>query len=160
MRKTKIVTMPKDAGRDAGKTFLLTEMSADQGERWAIRALFAMASNGLDIPPGVMQLGMGALVAVGLRSILSMQFDEALPLLEEMMGCVELVPDPSRKDITRPLDREDIEEVFTRLTLRSEVFELHTGFSIAALLSELGKRAATPESNGSNTQTSPEPSPQ
>ena len=156
MRKTKTITLPVSAGRDTGKTFVLTEMSADKAERWSFRAMFAMSSNGVDIPPEVMGMGMGALFAIGVRSILTMQFEDALPLLDEMMECVQVLPDPKRPDITRPLDSDDIEEVSTRLMLRSEVFELHTGFSIAAFLLELGTKAAARTSNTSNTPISPE----
>lgn len=156
MRKTKIVTIPANDSRDAGKVFLLTEMDADKAERWATRAFFAMAANGIDIPPEVMQLGLGALAAVGVRAILTAKFEDALPLLDEMMECIAVIPDPRKVDFTRPLDKDDIEEVATRLMLRSEVFELHTGFSVAAFLSELGTKAATRDSNQSNMQTSPE----
>lgn len=157
-RKTKIVTMPADAGRDAGKTFVLTEMDAATGERWAFRALFAMASNGADIPPEVQNMGWGALAAFGVRSLLTMQFEEAVPLLDEMMDCIVVLPDPKKPNVTRPIDADDIEELTTRLLLRSEVFNLHTGFSIAAFLQELGKKAAARASNTSNTPISPEPS--
>ena len=155
MRKTKVVTIPTTGGRDAGKVFLLTEMDAARAERWATQAFFAMAANGVDIPPEIMNLGLGALAAVGVRAILTAKFEDALPLLDEMMTCVAVVPDPKKPDFTRPIDNDDIEEVATRLMLRSEVFELHTGFSVAAFLSELGTKAAARGSNQSNMQTSP-----
>lgn len=154
MRKTKTVTVHTE-GRDKGKQFKLTEMAADRAERWATRAFFAMSANGVDIPPEIVNLGLGAMAAVGIRSILTMQFEDAIILLDEMMECVEVLPDPSKPHMTRPLDSDDIEEVTTRLMLRSEVFELHTGFSVAAFLSELGTKAADRDTNGSNMQTSP-----
>lgn len=162
MRKTKIVSIPSTGdgkNRDAGKHFFLTEMDADQGERWAARAFFAMAKNGADIPPELMGMGMGAIVAVGIRSILTMAFEDAMPLLDEMMQCVQIVPDPRKPDVVRAIDADDIEEVSTRLLLRSEVFELHTGFSPAAFLSELGQKAAARNSPTQSAQTSPESSP-
>lgn len=157
-RKTKLITIPQAEGnRDSGKTFLLTEMSAAQAEKWALRALGAIANSGLDIPPDVMQLGMGALVAVGFKGLLTMQFDEAEPLLDEMMGCVVIVPNPKEPNVVRPVDDEDIEDVTTRLMLRSEVFDLHTGFSPAGFLSKLGKSAKqTPDI--SDSSMSPKPS--
>lgn len=152
-RKTKLITIPKAEGnRDSGKTFLITEMSAAQAEKWALRALGAIANSGMEIPEEVMRLGMGTLVAVGFKGLLTMQFDEAEPLLDEMMECVVFVPDPKRPDIVRPIDDEDIEDVTTRLSLRSEVFELHTGFSPAGFLSKLGKSAnQTPDISDSST---------
>ena len=154
MRKTKIVTVQTE-GRDKGKQFKLTEMAADRAERWATRAFFAMTANGVDVPPEIVNLGMGAIAAVGVRSLMTMQFEEAAILLDEMMECVEALPDPRRPDFTRPIDSDDTEEVTTRLMLRSEVFELHTGFSVAAFLSELGKKAAQRDTNASNMPTSP-----
>lgn len=157
-RKQKTVRIPVAEGnRDGGKTFLITEMSAAQSEKWAIRALGAISNSGLDIPPDVIRMGMGALVAVGFRGLLTMGFDEAEPLLDEMMACVVIVPNPKEPHVVRPVDDEDIEEVTTRLVLRSEVWELHTGFSPAAFLSKLGT-AATQTPDTSDTQTSPKPS--
>lgn len=157
-RKTKTITIPRAEGnRDSGKTFLLTEMSAASSEKWALRALGAIANSGMEIPPDVTRLGMAALVAVGFKGLLTMRFEEAEPLLDEMMDCVVIVPDPKRPEVQRPVDDEDIEDVTTRLTLRSEVFELHTGFSPAGFLSTFGKSAIlTPDMSGSST--SPKPS--
>lgn len=157
-RKTKTIIIPRTEGnRDGGKTFLLTEMSAMASEKWAVRALGAITNSGLDIPPEVLQMGMGALVAVGFRGLLTMGFEEAEPLLDEMMECVQIVPDPKNPLVVRRVDDEDIEEVTTRLILRSEVWELHTGFSPAAFLSKLGMAAnQTPDT--SDTPTSPKPS--
>lgn len=156
-RKTKTVRIPAGDSRDAGKTFLLTEMSAADAEKWAIRALGAISNSGLDIPPEFTQMGMGALVSIGFRGLMTMQFGEAEPLLDEMMECVQIIPDPKRPEVVRPADDEDIEEVQTRLLLRSEVFEIHTGFSPAGFLSKLGK-AATKTPDTSDTPTSPKPS--
>jgi hypothetical protein len=157
-RKVKMIRIPADPpSRDAGKTFQLTEMSAAQSEKWALRALGAIANSGMEIPEDVMRLGMGALVAVGFKGLLTMQFDEAEPLLDEMMDCIVIVPDPKNPGVVRPVDDEDIEDVTTRLTLRSEVFELHTGFSPAGFLSKLGTSAKqTPVT--SDLPTSPKPS--
>lgn len=163
MRKTKVVPVPSTDrdNRDAGKLFFITEMGAVQSEKWATRALLAMASGGIDIPPEVLRMGMGAVLAAGFRSLMTMAFADAEPLLDEMMQCVSIIPDPKRKDVTRPLDDEDIDEVSTLLLLRSEIVELHTGFSIAAFLSNMGKAAQTtdnPTPDTLDTPTSPKPS--
>ena len=147
-RKEKTITIPAPTGegqtsRDTGKTFKITEMSAVRAEKWATRALFAIANGGVDIPPEVLQMGAGAVVASGFRALITMAFADAEPLLDEMMQCVVIVPDRKAPEITRPVDEEDIEEVQTLLLLRSEVIELHTGFSPAAFLSKLGSAATT-----------------
>lgn len=166
MRHTKHVVVPPSTGerenRDAGKTFLITEMDAIRTEKWAARALLAISAGGVDIPPEVLQLGTGAVVAAGFRALVTMSFVEAEPLLDEMMECVSLVPNPKKPDVTRPFDSEDIEEVTTIWLLRSEVIELHTGFSVAAFLSTLGKAASTtnPTPDTGDTSTSPKSSEQ
>lgn len=152
-RKTKVVKIDAK-NRDAGKAFLITEMDAVRAEKWAARALLAIASSGVDIPPDVLKMGAGAVVAAGVRSLMTMAFADAEPLLDEMMQCVAVVPDARKLDVTRPLDIDDIDEVTTILLLRSEVVELHTGFSVAAFLSNLGT-AATPTPDTEDTSTSP-----
>jgi hypothetical protein len=153
MRKTKLVRIT-DEGRDKGKTFLLTEMAAPRTEKWAARALLAIANAGVDIPPEVLRMGVGAVIAAGFRALTSMAFADAEPLLDEMMQTVVVVPDPKRPDVVRALDDEDIEEVATILKLRGEVIDLHTGFSIAAYLSNLGQAARMTTPDTSDTQTS------
>lgn len=157
-RKTKIVHVPVPApeerqNRDAGKCFLITEMDAVRAEKWAARALLAITAAGVDIPPDVIKMGAGAVVAAGFRALLTMSFIDAEPLLDEMMTCIAVVPDPRRLDVVRPLDADDIDEVQTLLLLRSEVIEIHTGFSVAAFLSTLGKAAPTTDQTPGSSDT-------
>ena len=49
MRKTKLITIESD-NRDNGKSYLITEMSASQVEKWAAKAFFALAKSGFEIP--------------------------------------------------------------------------------------------------------------
>lgn len=159
MRKEKLFVIPPAPGgrenRDAGKCFLLREMPAAQAEKWAARALLAIANGGVEIPPEVLEMGAAAVMAAGFRALMTMAFADAEPLLDEMMACVSLVPDRTKPDVVRPLDSEDIEEVSTRLQIRAELVELHTGFSIAAFLSRLGTAAKQPASRSSRRRTSP-----
>lgn len=153
-RKTKTVTISTE-GRDQGKAFYITEMSAFAAEKWATRAISAMARSGVDMPEEVLDAGMAGILVLGAKAILSVDFMEAEPLLEEMMACVQLIPDPSKPEVMRRVHEDDIEEVSTLVFLRNEVLEIHLGFSIAAALSKLGAAAKqAPNSNG--TLTSPE----
>lgn len=133
MRKEKTVTIAAE-GRDKGKIFLITEMSAWQAAKWADRCFFALAQSGVEIPEEIEQLGIAGIATLGLRALGGVKYPEAESLLDEMMGCVKFV-DPTNPQVTRRLIEDDIEEVKTILTLRAEVFELHTGFSFAAALS-------------------------
>lgn len=153
MRKTTTVVIPLE-NRDKGKTFEITEMGAIQGEAWAFRALLLVGASGVNMPTVA---GMEAIARVGLTAIFQVPYERAKPLLDEMLDCIVYVTDPSkglqRKIDTSP-DSSDIEEVSTLLYLRSEVFELHTGFSPAAALSNLIAEMTT-ASNTESTQTSP-----
>lgn len=115
-------------GRDKGKEFFIKEMAASQAEWWAIRAGLAMAKNGVNLPENFSDMGMAGMAKVGLEMIAQISPDEARPLLDELMKCIQAVPDPSNKNIKRPLIDDDTEEVMTRLKLRSEVFKLHVDF--------------------------------
>lgn len=164
MRRTKMVTIPGQrtetlGERDNGKTYLITEMSADQGEAWALNALTLIGQAGINLPEGISQFGMAGLALLGLDSLMKVDFGKAKPLLDEMMACVQYVPDP-RKPLPRRIDDGggmDIEEIRTRLRLRDEVFELHTGFSAADSIRGILAAAETMISH-TDTETSLQPS--
>ena len=127
-RKVVEIRLDETAGRDAGKLFVLTEMPAVKAEKWAIRAFFALSKSGMDIPDELARTGFAGIAQIGLRALGSMAFTDAEPLLDELLGCVQIARDPTHPSIlARPLDM-DFEEVATLLRLRKEVFELHTGF--------------------------------
>ena len=136
MRNTRTVTVKKE-GRDFGKRFFITEMSATKGDAWATRLIMAMVDAGVDLPEDIYTTGMAGVAAVGFKSLLTIKFSVAQELLAEMIACVKIKPDKNNPEFDRDLIEDDIEEVSTLLWLRSEVFELHTGFSIAGALSRL-----------------------
>lgn len=119
-------------GRDLGKVFFIREMSATQAEWWAIRAGMAMARGGVELPENFSDMGIAAMAGTGLKMVSQIPADEAKPLLDELMECVQFVPDPSNQNIKRKLIDDDIEEIATRLKLRVEVFKLHVDFFTAA----------------------------
>lgn len=115
-----------DNNRDKGKTFILTEMSSDQGERWAIRALLALANAGAQIPEDFGQAGMAAIATMGVEALARLPFREAEPLLDEMWGCIQY--QHSSHLPLQPImggENSQIEEVMTRLKLRMELLQLH-----------------------------------
>lgn len=143
MRKTKLVTITAE-NRDKGKTYLLTEMSAAKAEKWAARAFLALASSGVELPDGAAEAGLAGVAASGLAALAGLPWAQAEPLLDEMMQCVTIQPDPLKNPaFFRALVEDDIEEVSTRLLLRKELLELHLGFSLAAALSTSKAPAAT-----------------
>lgn len=167
MRKMQTLII-SDQGRDRGKTFVIREMDAFDAENWAWGALEAIGQK-FHIPSGILEAGWAGVAAMGLQALLGAPHNLTKPLLDEMIAsCVAHVPDPKNQAAYRgaqlpgnvaplgPLLPEDIEEVRTILFLRDKVFELHSGFSVAASLSliwEEGKAAV-----GALTQTSDQPS--
>lgn len=131
MRNIVDVTITAD-GRDVGKTFRITELSASAAEDWAIRALMAIARGGVEIPDGIPQ-SLAGIAILGFKALAGMDPTIAKPLLDEMMSCVQVLT--SSGVARRPME-EDIEEVATRMQLRKEVFEVHTGFFARAARSK------------------------
>jgi len=141
-RKVLTVTIGPDGGRDAGKQFQLTEMAATQAERFASRAFLAMARGGVEVPDDLASAGLAGLSQMGLKALSGVRWEDAEPLMDEMMTCVKVLPDPSRPSIVRGLIEDDIEEVRTRVKLRMELVKLHLDFSEAAAPSTSGPAAA------------------
>lgn len=143
-RRTKLWTATED--RDARKTFLITEMSADKAERWAIRMVLALTNANVEVPEGSLQAGMSGIAAIlahGVRGLAGLKFEAISELLDEMMTCVQYQPAANLPP--QPLwtgENSQIEEVRTRLSLRMEVLELHLGFSLAALQSTTRETSA------------------
>ncbi len=87
---------------------------------------------------------------MGLRALSGLKYEVAAPLLAEMMQCAKFMPDASRPQIVRNLmDDEvnsDIEEVATRIKLRIEIWNLHTGF-LKAVAPSLFRKNPAPASS-------------
>lgn len=140
-RKTAMYPI-QDEGRDKGKLFLITEMSAARAESWAMRVLLALMSGNAEMPDNFEELGMAGLAELGMKSLSGLKWEVAEPLLAEMLECVQVIPDPSKTHVQRSLIESDIEEVATRMKLRMEVFKLHTDFLQAGVHSVLPKKRA------------------
>lgn len=146
MRKSEIVTVPSWAGsRDAGKNFRITEMPAAQAEKWAMRALLALNQSKASIPMEMRGIGMEGLFLLGINVFLQGDIKPEVlePLMDEMFGCVKMVRDMRSTDkltgepVATEVGADDIEEVRTRLWLRSEVLRVHVNFSPADALFSL-----------------------
>ncbi len=151
MRKVETVKVPAGFGRDVGKLFVVTEMPAARAEKWALRLFLAMKGTKGEVPSEVMALGMVAVAWKGLNAFLAAPVspEEIEPLMDEMFTCVGMVRDPKHPDVvTAVVSDDDVEEVQTRLWLRSEVLRVHTGFSSADALSKFldAMRAPAPTS--------------
>jgi hypothetical protein len=139
-------------GRDNGKMFRITEMSAFAAEKWAARALLALMKSGVEIPDNVAKAGLAGLAALTMRAFGGVAPEALLPLLDEMLSCVKCIPDPRHPDQSaRALVEEDIEEVKTIFEIRRRLLDLHLGFSLAAKLSTFPASAAEAEPSSKTT---------
>lgn len=141
-------TFIAEAGRDNGKKFHITEMSASQAESWAIKTMLAVGNAGIEIPENLASQGMAGLLAVGYMNLLKIPFESAKPLLDEMMTCVKIVTDSG---ISRSLIEDDIEEVQTRLLLRKAIWNLHMDFFLGEDKSTLESKV--PQKTANDTLT-------
>lgn len=161
MRKTATIVIDAE-GRDRGKIFILREAPAARAERWATRALLALARSNVEMPKNAEGAGWAGLAFLGFQALSKLTYDEVQPLLDEMWECVAIRPDPKHPEVVRPLywgeDVSDIEEVATMIKLRAEVFALHSGFSLPGVLStsETLTTGSTPGVS-QNTSTSEQP---
>lgn len=161
MRKSERVSVPTGdtwaGNRDSGKVFLITEMSATRAEKWALRMFIALKGSGSGVSENVAQLGMVGITLAVINAFLRADIDPKVidELLDEMMTCVQLVRDSNHPEVASTLvSEDDIEEVQTRLWLRSEVLRIHTNFSLAESLWRLIFTVTTPPTS-SSIQTSP-----
>jgi hypothetical protein len=155
--KTKLVTIPvpkegERENRDAGKTYLLTEMPALQAERWGRHAIAACSRNDLDLKGEVAKLGLLGFYLVGFQALAGGDIHAVDALMDQMLTCIKIVESPT---VARPLGGDgDICEVATLVTLRKELIELHLSFTFAELASILVAASATAVTDSPNTPTS------
>lgn len=122
-RKTCRLTITDD-GRDKGKVFIITELSALDIERWTVRLVLALGKNGVSLPQ--IQVDSGFAGIAGLLWVLIAQIspEEAENLLATMLEGLKI----DEGKITRDLVPDDIEEADTLLQIRMAWVDLHAGF--------------------------------
>ena len=124
MLKTKEVVI--ETGRDADKRFFVTEMPLLKADKWAQRALFALASGGvdagtLDLSGGMLEMAKFAFAAIG-----NIDPQVGGDLLDELLECVQIIPSGGNP---RDFDVEtEIQDLKTLYLLRKEALFLHIDF--------------------------------
>ncbi|MGE9547621.1 hypothetical protein [Snodgrassella sp. CS2] len=123
-RKTKDITI--ESGRDAGKSFRITEMPILQADKWAQRAIFAIARAGVDTCSINMNGGMLEMARLALDVVGKIDPEVGGDLLDELLSCVQIIPTGG---VPRSLVMDsDIEDIKTLFVLRKEVLALHIDF--------------------------------
>lgn len=156
MRRTLSITIqPAAAGdranRDAGKTFVITEVSAVQAEEWALRAMMALGTSGIVVPQEMADAGLIGVALVSYQAFMGAQWEAVAPLWREMLPCISYESNPG---VRMPFNEGLVEEVSTLLELRRHIVELHTGFTLAELARRL-KAASTALQSSQAMPTSP-----
>lgn len=127
-RRTKVVTIDAEKGRDHGKTFLITEMPAEAAEWWAIRALQGILGANPDFDIDIFSAPLAKIAGFAFVGLARIPAEQLKPLMDEMKNCVSvLLPDGKT---TRALLPNDVEDFMTWVELRKEVFQVLTGFSV------------------------------
>lgn len=128
-RKTRTVVIGDNGARDAGKMFVITEMAAVPGEKWARRVGLSIAG-AFPLSDQMEDQGMGQLAFLGLKAMGLIPQDVAEPLFDELMTCVQFQPNPqdARVMLTWDVAGSQIEEISTILKLRAEALDIHTDF--------------------------------
>lgn len=128
-RRTKNVTITDD-GRDKGKTFILTEMPSDEGELWATLALELLEKAGFIVPKEVKEGGMSGLAVTAYPFTFATGRALQTPELDGMWKYVQYQPKTEGVPPQKLFAGNDcqIQEWTTRLKLRVEFVQLHTGF--------------------------------
>lgn len=151
-RKDAVVVVPSFPGtrdRDKGKTFRITEWSADRAERWLDRAILAINKGGGELPLDLAGIGWEGIAIIGINAFLRGNADTEtlLVLQDELLECVEIVRDPKHPTVLSKLLPGDLEEIATRKWLRAEVLSVHANFPVAVAFRELWQKIMTPRTS-------------
>lgn len=122
MRKEKELTISE--GRDAGKTFKITEMSAVQMDRWATKALCLVGKSGNSVIELFNKMNTGGMLEV----LGSLGYDEVEPLMEELLGCCAFEKDGAFVQMKGTMVDSVIEDWTTIFRLKKEALDLNLGF--------------------------------
>lgn len=143
-RKTRDVVVPElphCENRDLGKTFKITEWPAARADKWLQRFAWTLTKGGASLPIDARGLGWEGVAIVGINALLRGQIDPEvmIPLADELLECVQIVPDPKQPASARAIVEaaEDVAEVQTRWWLRDQVVSVHTNFSFLDALSRV-----------------------
>jgi hypothetical protein len=147
MRQTKTIIIERD-GRDKGKMFVLTEMSAWDTNKWGLACAKQLAKSGVELPQELVDMGIGGIIN-GVRNAVNnpsengdfftisllkaflflmanVDENQLNKLLGDLIQCVQFQSETGA--VMQLLPDHHIEESSTFNTLYSEVFQLHSFF--------------------------------
>ncbi|MBA3225000.1 hypothetical protein [Salmonella bongori] len=130
MARKEIPFIVETEGRDKGKEFLITEMSAWDADSLAQDIFRAMGdSNYSSIPADVIAMGCAGLATVGLSVISASSPEVARQLRDRLMSTVDIIITNDGKRQQRKVNGSlDFEEVSTIRSLLDKVFQVNFDF--------------------------------
>ncbi|HDY4931528.1 TPA: hypothetical protein RPG34_003360 [Yersinia enterocolitica] len=134
MSRKQITYIVEDEGRDKGKEFIITEMSAWDADELAQDIFRSMGeSNFSGIPADVIAMGCAGLATVGINVLCAASPEVSRNLRDRLMSTVQVVITHDGNKQTREVKSIDFEEVSTIRTLMDKVFGVNFDFlTIAA----------------------------
>lgn len=130
MARKEIPFIVETEGRDKGKEFLITEMSAWDADSLAQDIFRAMGdSNYSSIPADVIAMGCAGLATVGLSVISASSPEVSRQLRDRLMSTVDIVITNDGQRQQRKVNGSmDFEEVSTIRSLLDKVFQVNFDF--------------------------------
>ncbi|EKA7106804.1 TPA: hypothetical protein O7U53_001957 [Salmonella enterica] len=130
MARKEIPFIVETEGRDKGKEFLITEMSAWDADSLAQDIFRAMGdSNYSSIPADVIAMGCAGLATVGLSVISASSPEVARQLRDRLMSTVDIIITSEGQRQQRKVNGSlDFEEVSTIRALLDKVFQVNFDF--------------------------------
>lgn len=130
MARKEIPFIVETEGRDKGKEFLITEMSAWDADSLAQDIFRAMGdSNYSSIPADVIAMGCAGLATVGLSVISASSPEVARQLRDRLMSTVDIIITSEGQRQQRKVNGSlDFEEVSTIRSLLDKVFQVNFDF--------------------------------
>ncbi|MFP1862253.1 hypothetical protein [Lonsdalea quercina] len=129
MSRKQITYIVEDEGRDKGKEFLITEMSAWDAEELAEEIYRAMGQGEFNsLPADVVAMGSAGLATVGMSVLSAAPARTSRPIADKLLSTAEIVITHEGKETRRKVKPIDFEEVATIRALKDKVFELNFGF--------------------------------
>lgn len=121
MRKEVEITI--EEGRDKGKTFKITEMSATQADRWTLKVLCLFGKGGIVLEE-LAKMDFNTII----KTMGDVGYDMAEPLLDELLECASFKKDGVYVPMKGSMIESVVEDFRTLYRLRLEALQLVLGF--------------------------------
>jgi len=128
MRKNEIYVVTDPDSRDFDKKFVITEMSAWEGEILS-QDLLRKLSRGQEIPDDIVSMGCHGLATLGMTALLLCSEEESVALTKRLLNNVKIcIAGNDGNEAERRVIPSDFEEWKTIQELKDRIFKLNFDF--------------------------------